>query len=203
DIEEPVVAAATRTPFEAARRVFVVESVHAMTDQAANRMLKTLEEPPSFVHLLLLTDRLQDVLPTIASRCQRVRFDPLPAARIAERLECSEPERAEACARLALGDARQAARLASEEGHLLRASAENLVRSALAGETDERPWIGLLDLARAAGERAGAEEQERSARELELVPKKERKRHERGGVDARRRRERRTRTGTLDLGLRV
>src|SRR5262245_4978817 len=40
DIEDPVVAAATRTPFEAARRVFVVESVHAMTEQAANRMLK-------------------------------------------------------------------------------------------------------------------------------------------------------------------
>ena len=49
DIEEPVVAAATRTPFESARRVFVIEGVDAMNDQAANRMLKTLEEPPPFV----------------------------------------------------------------------------------------------------------------------------------------------------------
>src|SRR4029077_13974363 len=57
DIEEPVVAAATRTPFESARRVFVIEGVDAMNDQAANRMLKTLEEPPAFVHLLLVTDR--------------------------------------------------------------------------------------------------------------------------------------------------
>ena len=46
DIEEPVVAAATRTPFESARRVFVIEAVETMNDQAANRMLKTLEEPP-------------------------------------------------------------------------------------------------------------------------------------------------------------
>ena len=51
DIEEPVVAAATRTPFESSRRVFVIEGADAMNDQAANRMLKTLEEPPPFVHL--------------------------------------------------------------------------------------------------------------------------------------------------------
>ena len=51
DIEEPVVAAATRTPFESARRVFVIEGADTMNDQAANRMLKTLEEPPPFVHL--------------------------------------------------------------------------------------------------------------------------------------------------------
>ena len=81
DIEEPVVAAATRTPFESSRRVFVIEGVHAMNDQAANRLLKTLEEPPAFVHLLLLSDRREDVLATVASRCQQVRFDPLPRAR--------------------------------------------------------------------------------------------------------------------------
>ncbi len=78
DIEEPVVGAASRTPFEAQRRVFVLEGVDTMNDQAANRMLKTLEEPPSFAHLVLLTDRPGDVLPTIASRCQPVRFDAAP-----------------------------------------------------------------------------------------------------------------------------
>src|SRR5271170_879807 len=86
DIEQPVVAAATRTPFESARRVFVIEGADTMNDQAANRMLKTLEEPPAFTHLLLLADRREDVLPTIASRCQPVRFDPLPSALIARRL---------------------------------------------------------------------------------------------------------------------
>jgi DNA polymerase-3 subunit delta' len=203
DIEEPVVASASRTPFESTRRVFVIESVDAMNDQAANRMLKTLEEPPSFAHLLLLTDRREDVLPTIASRCQHVRFDPLPPGRIAELLQGVEGERAQACARLAFGDARAAARLASDEGASLRASAEGFVRSALAGETGGRPWAALLDAARIAGARSGEEAQERISSELELVPSKDRKRHEREGLDARRRGERRTRTQTLDLALRL
>jgi DNA polymerase-3 subunit delta' len=209
DIEEPVVAAAARTPFESARRVFVIEGVETMNDQAANRLLKTLEEPPAFVHLLLLSDRRQDVLETIASRCQCVRFDPLPSAAIAASLqeEASlagqrlEPERAQACARLALGDARLAARLASAEGAELRARAEGFARAALTGETGERPWTGLLDAAKQAGTSAGEASQERMASELELVPSKERKRYEREGLDARRRGERRARTSTLDLAL--
>ncbi len=218
DIEEPVVAAATRTPFESARRVFVIEGAETMNDQAANRMLKTLEEPPSFTHLLLLADRREDVLATIASRCQPVRFDPLPSALIARRLQGAdgaagadgahgaagvEAERARACARLALGDAGVAARLASEEGEALRARAEDFVRSALADATDRRLWLGLLEVAKAAGAAAGERAQERMERELELVPSRERRRHEREGAEARRRGERRTRTSTLDLGLRL
>jgi DNA polymerase-3 subunit delta' len=203
DIEEAVVAAATRTPFEASRRVFVIEAAQTMNDQAANRMLKTLEEPPAFVHLLLLTDRREDLLATIASRCQHVRFDPLPPARIAEGLVGFESGHAEACARLAMGDASQAARLAGEEGELLRARAEAFVRSALAGRTHERPWLGLLEVARAAGTGAGRQVDERMARELELLPGRERRRAEREGLDARRRGERRARTRTLDLALRL
>jgi DNA polymerase III subunit delta' len=203
DIDEPVVAAATRTPFESARRVFVIEGVDTMNDQAANRMLKTLEEPPPFVHLVLLTDRREDVLPTIVSRCQAVRFDPLPPARIAALLEDVEPERARACARLALGDARLAARLASDEGEALRAGAEEFVRAALGGSTSQRRWLGLLEVAKGAGVAAGEAEDERLREELELVPSKERKRYEREGVDARRRGERRARTQALDLTLRL
>ena len=83
DIEGPVVSAATRTPFEARRRVFVLERVDTMNDEVANRLLKTLEEPASFVHLILMTDALGRVLETVVSRCQLVRFEPLPAATIA------------------------------------------------------------------------------------------------------------------------
>ena len=203
DIEEPVVAGATRTPFESSRRVFVIEAVDTMNDQAANRMLKTLEEPPDFVHLLLLTDRREDVLATIASRCQPVRFDPLPPQRIAERLGEVDSARAQACARLALGDARLAARLASEQGAALRAGAERFVRAALAGTTAQRPWIAMLEASKAAGTQAGERAHERLVKELELVPAKERKRYEREGLDARRRGERRTRTQALDLTLRL
>jgi DNA polymerase III subunit delta' len=203
DIEEPVVAAATRTPFESQRRVFVIEGVERMNDQAANRMLKTLEEPPSFTHLVLLANRREDVLPTIASRCQHVRFDPLPAAVIAARLDGVDGEHAQACARLAIGDAGLAARIASDEGSALRERAEKFVRCAVSGQTGGRPWLSLLDAAKAAGAAAGERSQELMERDLEMVPSKERKRFEREGADARRRGERRARTQTLDLALRI
>jgi DNA polymerase-3 subunit delta' len=223
DIEEPVVVAAMRTPFESTRRVFVIESVERMNDQSANRMLKTLEEPPAYVHLLLISDHLPDVLPTIASRCQHVRFDPLPAARIVERLTGAEPEaalgaepgaengtghpvgerRAQACARLALGDARLAAWLAGEDGERLREQAEAFVRSAITAGTGSRPWEPLLERAREAAAGAGAQAGAAVELELELLPTRERKRHEREALDSRRRSERRASRQTLELSLRL
>src|SRR4051794_29331537 len=117
DIDQPVVAAASRTPFEALRRVFVIERADELNDQAANRMLKTLEEPAPFAHLLLLTSKPANVLPTIASRCQAVRFDAPPSDAIAERLgrHGIAPEAAQASARLALGDVERAIALALGE----------------------------------------------------------------------------------------
>jgi DNA polymerase-3 subunit delta' len=203
DVEGPVIAAAVRTPFESARRVFVLESVETMNDQAANRMLKTLEEPAAFVHLVLLTERPQDVLATIASRCQHVRFDPRPSAETAARLSGVEPEQALACARLAQGDADLAAWLSGADGGLLRERAEAFVRAAIAGTSATRPWAALLDAARAGGQGAAEDTRNAAAEELELLPRKERKRHEREALEASRRVERRARTATLDLALRL
>src|SRR3954447_13116882 len=133
DIDEAVVAGAARTPFEAQRRVFVIEDADELNDQAANRMLKTLEEPPSFAHLILLTSRPGEVLPTIASRCQEVRFDAPSVAEIAARLQARGvgPQAADACARLGLGDASRASSLALGDGPALRAGAEAVARGAL------------------------------------------------------------------------
>ena len=82
DVDQPVVMAATRTPFEASRRVFVLERVDTMNDEVANRLLKTLEEPAPFVHLILLTDALGPrdrdgcvSLPAGALRAADVRAD--------------------------------------------------------------------------------------------------------------------------------
>src|SRR3954467_11308041 len=132
DIEEPVVAAATHTPFESTRRVFVLERVDTMNDEVANRLLKTLEEPAPFVHLILLTDQLGQVIDTVVSRCQLVRFDPLPRDQILERLESQgiAGAQADAAARLALGDGRRSELLAAGGGKALRADVEALVRSA-------------------------------------------------------------------------
>jgi hypothetical protein len=114
-----------------------------------------------------------------------------------------EPGRARACARLALGDAALAHRLAGPRGAELRAAAEGLVRAALAGETAAQPWSALLAAARAEGASAGEQAEQRLAEELELIPAKERKRQQREGAEARRRVERRARTANLELGLRL
>ena len=87
DVSHAVVGAAAHTPFREVWRVFVIERVDVMNDEAANTLLKTLEEPPDYVVLILLTDRPTQVLPTITSRCQGVRFDAPPPGRLAERLE--------------------------------------------------------------------------------------------------------------------
>jgi DNA polymerase III subunit delta' len=203
---EHVVGDAVRTPFEATRRVFVLEAADTLVEAAANKLLKTIEEPPPFVHLILLTDRLGEVLPTVASRCQPVRFDPLPPGVLAERLgERAVPlEVATACARLALGDGEKALALAVGDGPALRAAAERLARTALnpAGAPPE-PWDELLASSRRAGEKAKAEMEERAEAEKALVPAKERRRVDTAYAERGRRAQRRAATATLDLGLQL
>ena len=203
DIDEPVVAAATRTPFEARRRVFVIEHADALNDQAANRMLKTLEEPPPYAHLILLTSKPGKVLPTIASRCQQVRFDAPTLDDLTGDLERHgvAPAVAAACARLGLGDADRALALALGEGPALRADAERLARACLQDSLADAPWLGVLKRARELGARAAAEVEERTAAEVELVPKKERKKVEREGAERGKRASRRATTAGLDHGL--
>ena len=67
-------------PFEGRARGFVVDEAHLMTEQASNALLKSLEEPPATSHVFLVTASPQALLPTIRSRCQTLRFGPLPKA---------------------------------------------------------------------------------------------------------------------------
>jgi DNA polymerase-3 subunit delta' len=208
DVDEAVVGAASRTPFESSKRVFVLEGADTMSDTVANRLLKTLEEPPSYVHLILLTDALGQVLETVVSRCQLVRFDPLPAERIASILsdEGVSPERAGACGRLALGNLTRARFLASPEGDALREDVERMVLDALAGEGRDvragEPWAPLLERAEAAGREAAAAVAAVGKERLADEPKgRDRTAIEREFDDTAKRDGRRARTEVLDLGL--
>ena len=205
DVEEAVVAAAARTPFEAAFRVFVLERADTMNDEAANSLLKTLEEPPAYVVLLLLTDRPTQVLPTIASRCQPVRFDALGAEAVAARLQERgvAASAALACARLSLGDGERAAALGLAEGPALRAQAEAFARAPLAGRAADRPWEPLLASARDRGRAARDAVESALAEELVYLPKKEHRRRETEAGERARRAERRAATGTLDQALQL
>jgi DNA polymerase III subunit delta' len=204
DIDEPVVAAATRTPFESRRRVFVIERVDQMHDNAANRMLKTLEEPPPFAHLLLLTDRPQDVLPTIQSRCQMVRFDAPSPDDLAATLTGTDPLTAQACARLALGDGERARSLAAGDGAKLRTAAEQYARAALRGTSvAEAPHAALLKQAKKLADVRAGEVEAAAKDELEYLPKKDHKRVEREYSERAKRTFRRAHTGVLDHAVQL
>ena len=209
DVEEPVVAAAGRTPFEGNRRVFVLERVETMNDEVANRLLKTLEEPAAFVHLVLLTESLGQVLETVVSRCQLVRFAPLAPERIAAALEAEglSAQRAAACGRLALGNGRRARYLASEEGETLQSEVERWIGGIVWGEGRAdpmagEPWRALLDRAESRRAEAEAAVQEAAEARLESEPAgRERRAIERDFEEAAKRDGRRARTEVLDLGL--
>jgi len=203
DIDEAVVAGAARTPFESTRRVFVIEDADELNDQAANRMLKTLEEPPSFAHLILLTSRPGEVLPTIASRCQSVRFDAPGVQEIATRLQRAgvASAAAGACARLGLGDAARALALALGDGPALRAGAEAVARGALRGETAGRPWTALIAQARTAGAKASDEVEAALEIELGFAIGKDHGRLRREAGERAKRAARRAQTAALDRGL--
>ncbi|MEV4422799.1 AAA family ATPase [Patulibacter sp. NPDC049589] len=206
DVKEAVVEAVSRRPFEARRRVFVLEQAHAMNDDAANRLLKTLEEPPDYVVLVLLSDRPGELLTTIRSRCQNVRFDALPESELAERLRADhgvDETTALACARLGLGDAILSASLAGREGAPMRAAAEALARHAVHGVAGMPPWKAMSEAAAERGKAAGAVVEREAKETAERLPDRERKRIERDAKDDAKRAVRRERTAALDVSLRL
>ena len=78
-----VIERAGYRPFEGRRRVVIVDEADAMLSEAQNALLKTLEEPPSASMFVLVTSRPDELLPTVRSRCQRLRFGRLSAGDIA------------------------------------------------------------------------------------------------------------------------
>ena len=120
------------TPFEAKRKVFILESADWMTEEAADCLLKTLEEPPPSGVLLLLTESADLLQPTIRSRCQVVRLAPAPPAEAAKELAgrfSLTPDQAMTLARLADGSLERASAMQetgwqAERDAILRAVSE-------------------------------------------------------------------------------
>jgi DNA polymerase III subunit delta' len=73
---------AFQNPFEGRRRVLVVDEAHKLREEAANAILKTLEEPPPTTVIVLVTDQPYAMLPTIRSRCRTLHFSPVDAAEL-------------------------------------------------------------------------------------------------------------------------
>lgn len=67
-------------------KIYYIDEVHMLTNQAFNALLKTLEEPPEHVKFIFATTEAHKILPTILSRCQRFDLRPIPAETIANHL---------------------------------------------------------------------------------------------------------------------
>lgn len=72
---------------ESERRFFIIEHAERMTQVAANRLLKFIEEPSEKETVILIAEQLQQMLPTIVSRCQTISFKPLQKNELEEKLE--------------------------------------------------------------------------------------------------------------------
>lgn len=71
-------------PFEGNKTVCIIDGADKMNIAAANSLLKTLEEPPMATHLILIAENIRFVIPTIISRCQKLKFNPLTSPEIEE-----------------------------------------------------------------------------------------------------------------------
>jgi DNA polymerase III subunit delta' len=119
-------------PYNGNRKIYIIEDAQKMNIQAQNALLKTIEEPPSYVVIILLTTNEEAFLPTIRSRCVSLKIKPVKTAQIEEYLEkiLSVPkDQAKICAAFAQGNIGKAARLsASEDFAQMRASVVQLLK---------------------------------------------------------------------------
>ncbi|HEX2031626.1 MAG TPA: hypothetical protein VHL78_09520 [Actinomycetota bacterium] len=115
-----MVARAFLTAPEPGPKVFRVEQADRMTEEAADVLLKALEDPPRDTVFMLSSARPHEIPETVRSRCQTVLFRPLPEAFVVRTLEEEgvAPQRARLAARLAGGNLGRARRVARDEGGL-------------------------------------------------------------------------------------
>ena len=105
-------------PYGSRYKVYIIDEAEKMNVQAQNALLKTIEEPPAYAVILLLTDNADGFLPTILSRCVRLDLQAVPDAKIRRFLMENKQVpsyQADICAAFAQGNVGKAVRLASSE----------------------------------------------------------------------------------------
>lgn len=144
-------------PYEGRWKVFILDAADRMTEEGGNALLKTLEEPAGQTLLVLVTSNVSALLPTVISRCQEVRFSPIPPGPLAAYLAKEtgmDPREARLLARLSGGSLGLALQMAV--GGLLEAR-DRVVDATFAAIREGE--AAILDLAEAwAKDRDGLEE---------------------------------------------
>lgn len=77
DIREQIVNEVKIKPYSYKRKIFIIDKADTMTSQAQNALLKTLEEPPKYVLIILIAENTENFLPTVLSRCVMMKFSPI------------------------------------------------------------------------------------------------------------------------------
>ena len=130
------------SPIEGRGKVFILRELDRATPQATNALLKTLEEPPTHVTLLLTANQREALLPTVISRCQVIPLRPLPLETIATALQESwgaSPEQAALLARLSSGSLGLAvALLRAPQGEIWRCQRLAEINQAIMADPIER-----------------------------------------------------------------
>jgi DNA polymerase-3 subunit delta' len=118
------------------KRVFIVIEAEKMNDEASNSLLKILEEPPPFSHIILVTPNPYRIIPTLKSRCQVFQFSPIPKEKIQKALVTKgfQPERARILSLHADGNLKQALSLEWDEVQSRRKQAWQLFLALLKRE---------------------------------------------------------------------
>ena len=118
DIREQVNQNVSEKPYSSPYKIYIIDEAEKMNQQAQNALLKTIEEPPSFVIILLLTTNADAFLPTILSRCIRLNLMPVPDEKVRNYLmkHYQIPDyQADISAAFAQGNVGKAIQLASSE----------------------------------------------------------------------------------------
>jgi DNA polymerase III subunit delta' len=159
-----VIERAAYRPFEARRRVVIVDEADAMMASAQSALLKTLEEPPSASVFVLVSSRPDALLPTVISRCPRLRFGPLSAPDVAAVL-VRDHEYDEADAHAAAADAGGSVGRALEIGTTGAMDAREAAQRLLQQAARISDPVRRLEIARdlSAGKATPAVERERLA----------------------------------------
>ena len=143
-------------PFEGRRRLVVVDEADALMPEAQNALLKTLEEPPPASVFVLITSRPDVLLPTVRSRCQRLRFGPLTPGEVADVLIRDHqvaPADAHAAAAAADGSVGRALSGSAEDAHEARDAAARLLQAAAVSSDPRRRLDGAKVLTGGGGDR--------------------------------------------------
>jgi DNA polymerase-3 subunit gamma/tau len=158
-------------PVMARYKVYIVDEVHMLSRSAFNALLKTLEEPPAASMFVLVTSRPDVLLPTVLSRCQRLRFGPLSPADVAAVLVRDHGySQADAHAAAAAADGSIGAALegASDDYSAAREAASALLQG-VAAAGDLRRRLNSARALAATGAARGASEREALGRRLLAV----------------------------------